>query len=251
MRQQLASTPDATAAQQTKYFDRWNSYRNVGFDNIDPESRRRGELVLHFLDSLPIKQPDILEVGCGTGWLTEKIARYGKTTAIDLSASAIEFAKQRGTNAEFVAGDIHKLDLPVRTFDVVVLVEVISCVPAQARFLERVASLMKPGAFLILTSLNRFVYMRRSDTPLPRPPGEIANWLTRRELHRLVKRDFRILRSFTFLPAGDRGLLMRILNSYKVNWSLNRVFSTDTITKVKEYLGLGHCRMVLATRRGS
>ena len=54
----------------------------------------------------------VLEVGCGTGWLTEVLCDLGSVTAIDLSPRAIEIAQARGTDAKMIAGDFFQHDFP-------------------------------------------------------------------------------------------------------------------------------------------
>jgi 2-polyprenyl-3-methyl-5-hydroxy-6-metoxy-1,4-benzoquinol methylase len=237
-----------TLAEQAAFFDDWNTrHRLAGFDAMEPESQARGRRVLEMIQSLRLDRPTILEVGCGTGWLTEKLARLGKVTAIDLSAKAIEVAKQRGFEAAFLAGDIYTQDFSPSQFDVTVCVETVSSVPDQPRFIGKLASLTRPGGHLVVTAQNKFVYERRSDIGPPRA-GQIRQWLSRRQLHRLLSNDFRVLESVTVLPRGDRGIL-RIVNSPKVNWLLRRFLSESSVDRVKESLGLGHSRIVLAERR--
>jgi 2-polyprenyl-3-methyl-5-hydroxy-6-metoxy-1,4-benzoquinol methylase len=244
-------TVTPTLEAQAAYFDKWNaSYRAQSYDDMEPESRARGEAVLQLLRSLPLSQPTILEIGCGTGWLTEKLIQIGRVTAIDLSARAIEIAKRRNLDAVFVNGDFCQAEFPLAFFDVVVLVETLSCVPNQAQFLSRLASLIKPGGFLILTSLNSFVYRRRSEIRMPRPADEICNWLTKKQLVQLLSSDFQIQYNATVLPKGDQGIL-RLVNSRRLNWLLARVFTPGSIARAKEKLGLGHCRVVLAKRAAS
>jgi 2-polyprenyl-3-methyl-5-hydroxy-6-metoxy-1,4-benzoquinol methylase len=238
-----------TRHEQAAYFDEWNARcRSESFENIEPESKARGATVIELLCSLHLKQPAILEIGCGTGWLTEKLLEFGDTTAIDLSEHAIDLAKQRGLRARFIVGDFYEHDFPSRHFDVVITVDTITVIPDQPLFIRKVASLMKPGAFLILTSLNKFVYERRSDVRMPRPWAEVANWLSRKELHELLKRDFRVLKSFTIIPHGNRGVL-RVVNSYKLNRVLGCVFSKRLLARAKEKLGLGDHRVILARRQ--
>src|SRR5208283_813990 len=88
--------------EQIAFNDYWNAtHRSGHFEEMDPEVRARGEKIVEVLASLPVRQPSILEAGCGTGWLTEKLVSFGPTTAIDLSPGAIEIAKRRGLDAHF------------------------------------------------------------------------------------------------------------------------------------------------------
>jgi 2-polyprenyl-3-methyl-5-hydroxy-6-metoxy-1,4-benzoquinol methylase len=196
----------------------------------------------------PLGEP-ILEVGCGTGWLTERLTDWGPTTAIDLSTRAVEMAKSRGTKAQFIAGDFYTAELQPGSFAVAICIETIAYVPNAELFLAKLASLLRPNGLLILTTVNPFVYRRRSDIGPP-APGQIRNWLSRGELHRLLRAKFRVISSRTFLPRGDRGVL-RIAHSVKLNRLLSKLWSDESITRAKEWLGLGHCRIVVARRSGA
>jgi 2-polyprenyl-3-methyl-5-hydroxy-6-metoxy-1,4-benzoquinol methylase len=236
--------------EQVSFHDEWNEkYRSVGFDGIEAESKARAELVLQILSSLPVKDPLIVEVGCGTGWLTEQLLGFGPTTGIDLSPKAIEIAKRRGLDAEFIAGDFYECSLRRAHFDVAVCVETISAVPDQSRLVARLAEVVKPGGYLLLTTQNKFIYERRSDIRPPQP-GNIRKWLNRRELRRLVRPHFEVLHVTTVLPKGDKGIL-RVVHSYKLNWLLNRFWTRERIARVQERLGLGHTLVVQARRRDS
>jgi 2-polyprenyl-3-methyl-5-hydroxy-6-metoxy-1,4-benzoquinol methylase len=238
-----------TIEEQIAFFDRWNAtYRDARFEEIEPESRARGEKVLEFLRTHTVKRPKILEVGCGTGWLTERLVTFGATTAIDLSPRAIEIAQRRGLDAEFIVGDLCDYDFSPGRFDIAVCLETVAGVPDQPLFIARLARAVTPQGCLVITTQNRFVYERRSDIPAP-GPGNIRKWLSRGELRTLLKPHFRILRMTTVLPKGDRGLL-RIVHSNKVNRLLDRFFSRPAIMGVQERLGLGHTWVVLAQRRG-
>jgi 2-polyprenyl-3-methyl-5-hydroxy-6-metoxy-1,4-benzoquinol methylase len=234
--------------EQATYYDSWNAcYRLEGFEEIEHESQARGKKVLQMLQSLPLTHPTILEVGCGTGWFTEVLCGVGKVTAVDLSPKAIEVAKQRGMDAHLISGDFCQMDLPPRYFDAAICIETIAYIPDQEHFIGKLASSIKPGGYLILTSVNTFVYLRRSNIRPPEP-GQVRKWLSRRELLSLLRSEFRIVKHVTVLPKGDQGIL-RVVNSHKVNRVLNRIFSEKAVTWAKEKLGLGHCRVVLAERR--
>src|SRR5271166_2468981 len=148
-----------TLEQQVEFFDHWNeSYRKEGFEEIEPESHARGERVLQILESLRIRGVSILEVGCGTGWLTERLVHFGPTTAMDLSPRAIAIAQSRGLSAKFLAGDFCTQKFSPGKFDVVICLETISCVPDQLRFVERLAIVTGPEGNLIITAQDKSVY---------------------------------------------------------------------------------------------
>ncbi|EIJ81760.1 SAM-dependent methyltransferase [Bacillus methanolicus PB1] len=71
------------------------------------------QLMMKRSDSSPLH---ILEIGCGTGYLTAKLSRHfqhATITAIDLAPGMIEIAKQRisGKRIHFLCGDIEEMEL--------------------------------------------------------------------------------------------------------------------------------------------
>jgi len=88
-----------------KFYDEWNaSYRDTNFENIEPESYARGISALEELLDLCVQDERILEVGCGTGWFSEKLCEFGKVDAVDLSPKAIEIAKRRNSQVQYISG---------------------------------------------------------------------------------------------------------------------------------------------------
>ena len=214
-----------------------------------PSRKRAPRASFEYSAHCAVQRPLILEIGCGTGWLTERLLKFGPTTAIDLSPKAIEMAKHRGLDAQFIVGDFCTHVFPEGCFDVVVCLETVAYVSDQPLFIEKLASSIRYGGYLVLTSVNKFVYDRRSDIGPPKA-GQIRKWLSRRALRKLLKPMFRILQVTTVLPKGDKGIL-RIVYAYRINLMLGRIFSRETIVRMQERLGLGHTVVILAQRRGA
>src|SRR5919112_3295210 len=69
----------------------------------------------------------LLDVGCGPGTITADLATLvapGRVTALEVTAEALDLARaeigRRGLGTiDFVVGDVHALDFPDDTFDVV------------------------------------------------------------------------------------------------------------------------------------
>jgi 2-polyprenyl-3-methyl-5-hydroxy-6-metoxy-1,4-benzoquinol methylase len=240
--------PTPSLNEQEQWWNRWNlEYRSGGFGEVGLESAERGKKVLQLCQSLIQRRAEILEVGCGTGWLSEKLLAFGDVTAVDLSQRAIAAAKERIPTARFIAGDFYQLALPVNSFDMGICLETIAYVPDQQAFIIKLASLIRPGGFVILTSVNKFVYERRNDVGPP-GPGQIRKWLSRSELKRLMKPHFKLVQFTTVLPTGNGGIL-RLVNSHKVNALLNHLISPETVRRIKEKLGFGQTHVVVAQKR--
>ena len=222
-------------ASEISHWDSWNSkYRQ--WDALDDEpSKRRMREVLASLSALQIGEARILEVGCGTGWLSAKLASYGTVTAVDLGVEIIQNAAKKMPEIDFRSGDICELDLPANHFDVVVVVETLSHVANQDQFIERIANLLKLGGALILTTQNKFVFDRCTVAP---NVGYRRQWVTMKRLQQLLDPKFSITRATSLEPKGHRGIL-RILNSSTLNRLFATVFGEGRIKRLKEMPGLG------------
>jgi ubiquinone biosynthesis O-methyltransferase len=109
-----------------------------------------------------------LDIGCGGGIFAESAARLPSTkhvTAIDPTPSVLAVAKAHARKDPSLAGKLtYKLtsveQLPVPTadgegYDVVTLFEVLEHVDDPAAFLDRVRPLVKPGGWLVMSTIAR------------------------------------------------------------------------------------------------
>src|SRR3989344_1092315 len=64
-------------------------------------------LIEHHFDKR--RSLNILEIGCGTGGLTQSLTQFGDVTGFDISSDAVEFCKNKGLKNIYVQ-DISKLD---------------------------------------------------------------------------------------------------------------------------------------------
>ncbi|WP_159944462.1 MULTISPECIES: class I SAM-dependent methyltransferase [unclassified Nocardiopsis] len=95
----------------------------------------------------------LLDVGCGPGSITVDLARRvapGRVTAVDSSAEAVELARATARESgaediEFLVGDVHALDLPDGTFDVVHAHQVLQHVADPVRALSEMRRVARPG----------------------------------------------------------------------------------------------------------
>jgi 2-polyprenyl-3-methyl-5-hydroxy-6-metoxy-1,4-benzoquinol methylase len=192
-------------ADQEVFWNRWNTDARE-LQPLDRESLRRGRWVHDQLAKLQMGTPSIIDIGCGTGWLSDELRRYGPVVATDLAGDVIERARSRYPEVEFAAGDFQHLDFGGRTFDVAVCLETLSHVPDQRAFVEAIARLLRPGGYLLLTTQNRAV-MQRLNVP---PPGEgqLRRWVDKSELRQLLTPAFAV-ESLSFINAPGQGRLQR------------------------------------------
>lgn len=208
---------------------------------------RQWEVIEAHLRSLNRRDLTMIDVGCGTGWACERLLPFGKVTGVDMAPSVIGRARSRLPEVRFECGDFHALDLGRASFDLVLCLEVLSHVEDQARFLDRCASLLRPGGQLILCTQNRPV-LERWDAVAPPDPNQIRKWLDARELKALLGVHFKHSEIRSLYPVGHRGIL-RWVNAPKINAVANAMLGgSDRVMHLKERAGLGHSLLAIAQR---
>lgn len=231
-------------SEQERYWETWQRDKS-----ITPWSQTRAEAILGILRGLELERPAILDLGCGNGWFTERLATFGPATGTDLSLKAMAEARTKYPSATFIGGNLFDVDLPRAHFDVVVSQQVIAHVVDQVGYVERAASLMKPRGHLILTTPNRFVMDRLGDVGWEvTPPEHLEFWLDEKAVRKLLEPRFEILSFRSIIPMGRKGIL-RVVNSEKVNRLLQVVIPEATLRSWKERAGLGYTLVVLARKR--
>jgi 2-polyprenyl-3-methyl-5-hydroxy-6-metoxy-1,4-benzoquinol methylase len=241
------SAPDD--ADQQRFWNDWNAkYRSpVAVARLDPATVRRRDTLLAWISELGLTNPRILDVGCSTGWLSAQLAKFGKVFGTDISDGSIREARQTYPDIEFECANFLKADLGGRTFDIVVAVDVLSCVADQRGFIERIQQLLRPGGYVYIATPNRLVYERR-DGVSAQGEGQVRIWNYPREVRALLENGFTIRHFTTLIPDGHRGIL-RAVNSPRINNTLNRFVGERLVERAKERLGLGQTIAVLAQKK--
>lgn len=177
-------------------------WRRVG--NFDPDSgyaKVRKEFIDYVVKKYiqPKQSLQILDLGCGTGWLTAFLARYGEATGVDFAPDTIRSAKEiYGSQASYFLADpnLPTLGLPEdKVFDLVVATEVIEHVEDQKAFISQVSEFLKPDGWFLLTTPNKQFWEHYHKNERFRIYGQpIENWLTLEEgRHLLKENDFEVV----------------------------------------------------------
>jgi len=249
------STDRSRQMDERSWWDLWNtSYRAE--DNRDETSTELFRHVVALMQQVAPSRNRMLEVACGTGTLSRSLG-FTSYHGLDISAAAVEIARQKAEAVQLPSGtgrptyeaaDFHDWPLPAEPFDIVLCVDAISCFRDQAFVLRKVAQSLRAGGRAIITTVNPVVYNRiRRVGGVKLENGPVSHWLSRRELHQLLKQaDLTLERSYTIMPRGNMGIL-RVINARR----LDRVLGSRgafVLRRLKERLGLGQYRVVVARK---
>lgn len=171
----------------------------------DGESRPLHDLnpvrVAYVAARTDLRGAKIADVGCGGGLLSEALARAGaKVTGIDLGAKVIEVAKlhlhESGLSVDYrVQSSSDLAAAEPASFDAVCCMELVEHVPDPQALVNDLATMLKPGARLFMSTLNRtpaafgaaIVGAEYVMGLLPRGTHHYAQFLKPSELGRLLR----------------------------------------------------------------
>ncbi len=117
---------------------------------------RYDEMSERLVDYLPRDSARVIELGCGTGNLSLRIAQSLPTAAltlVDASAEMIAFTRARladtrvrgATRRDFITARFEDLDLPAKSFDLVVSSISLHHVEDKGALYERIHTMLCPG----------------------------------------------------------------------------------------------------------
>jgi SAM-dependent methyltransferase len=139
-----------------EYFDEVDRIKAV---DVEPYS-------LHYWEFDKYKGKQVLDVGCGPGWLTVQYARAGaQVTAVDLTPQAVALAKKfleyRGLTATVQEGNAEQLPFPDNSFDLVASSGVLHHTPDTPRAIRECFRVLRPNGTAKLTFYYRgFLHSR-------------------------------------------------------------------------------------------
>jgi SAM-dependent methyltransferase len=115
------------------------------------------------LKRIPIASRNVLDIGCGDGFLACSIAKAfpgARVTGIDSEEQGIRFAKLKAkekglTNVEFSQNLSAGLPYPNGSFDVVIMTDVIEHLPDAIAMLKEIRRITQSGGVVIVTTPNR------------------------------------------------------------------------------------------------
>ena len=109
--------------------------------------------------SLPLKNIEILDIGCGGGLLSEPMCRMGaKVTAIDASQKNINVAsfhsKKNKLKINYLCSSPEKINIK-KKFDVILNMEIVEHVEDLNLFIKKSSLLLKKNGLMFVATLNK------------------------------------------------------------------------------------------------
>ena len=139
------------AYRQPSYYEGGEcGYADTSYTAQESALRATFKRLLNNLGRRGLTGGDLLEIGCGYGYLLDEVrSSFDRRVGTEFSSQAAEIA--RATGAEVFVGGIEQVP-PACKFDCVVATQVIEHVYEPLRFVRQLASHAKPGAHIVVAT---------------------------------------------------------------------------------------------------
>ena len=200
-----------TTKEVKNYYDKFIGH--LKYDHIRENPRHTK--VKRDLKGIIKEEMNVLDLGCGTGIITKYIAGLGaKVIGIDLSPKLIEFAKNNSfhENAEYRVGDIIKVDLGKKKFDVICLCDIMEHIPR-----EKIPHLIE--------NIERYSH-NNTIIYLNIPDARLQSWMREKYPKRLQIID----------EAYPMAEILNLFNSINFEAIKNEIYGIDFSTQYTSYI---------------
>ena len=129
------------------------------FDKVSSKSKQEpnqtASKIIEASKTFLEKDNCVLDFGCGSGAITNKLAKIVKSIdAIDISSGILEFAKRQAeensiNNINYIQTSIFDERLRDETFDVILAFNVLHYIEGMPNHIKRIHSLLKPNGIFI------------------------------------------------------------------------------------------------------
>lgn len=122
------------------------------------ENAARNPWILKTLEEKKGKGLQVLDVGCGAGFLTNVLAEHGHhVMGIDLSPNSLKVAQSRDQTGtvRFIAGDARALPFEKESFDAVCAMDLLEHVEEPNVVIQEAARVLRKGGLFFFHTFNR------------------------------------------------------------------------------------------------
>lgn len=160
--------------------------------NPNEEERIRWEIIETFIKSISLEKNigsyNILDLGCGRGWLSNLLSSYGNVVGLEPIEPVVEYARKIFPGINFICGTSKTLlkQNKHKQFDLIVSSEVIEHIPDKKKqqYLKDIFQLLNDKGHLILTTPRKEAqqeWIKYGDINQP-----IEDWISESELESLL-----------------------------------------------------------------
>ncbi len=149
--------------------------------------RLRVETIQDFLKHLPFQR--ILDVGCGDGSISlPLLTPENRLTLLDMSDGMLARARSRipaglSDHVKIIRGDFMSAPLEGGSYDLIICLGVLAYVDATRDFIEKLASLLRPGGRVVVEWTDNHHIVNRLQQPYHRIMGLFAGEKVRLAAH--------------------------------------------------------------------
>ncbi len=186
---------------KAKYYDAWYESKIGSFaDKVETE--------LAFRLFEPKNGMKVLDVGCGTGLFSIKLAGLGcKVTGIDISKQMIDIAKrkavERNLSIDFYQMDVNELNFEEESFDAVFSMATLEFIENTQKAYNQMYKVLKKDGPLLIGSINKdskWAKMYMSKTINQNSIFKHANFRSIKDIEDLDRKNVVTSRECLFIP---------------------------------------------------
>jgi ubiquinone/menaquinone biosynthesis C-methylase UbiE len=105
---------------------------------------------------------EVLDIGCADGTITEKIDSFlpqAKLTGLDLYQKAIEYARKKRPQINFVCANARKMPFKNNQFDAIICIETLEHVPNNQKVIKEIQRCLKDsGTLIVAQDTNNWLF---------------------------------------------------------------------------------------------
>jgi len=234
-----------TIEQQKRFYaERWEAIDFAGRLKL-----LRSISILEAIAATKLTKPKIIDLGCGTGWLSAIVGLFSPTVAIELSKSAIAESSKQYKHVQFVEANIFDWEYPINMFDIAISQEVIEHVEDQERYVEISHAILKDDGYLILTTPNPATLNAMPEEQRTKWSNQpLESYISIDKLRSLLRRKYQINYVTTIiLGYGTKGSY-RIMNSMRLMSVMQKFRIANLFDEIRKKCGYGLHTVVLAKK---